>query len=586
MDSILEAVIGSTSDAIITADAEGLVVTWNPAAEKIFGFSQEEVLGQPMTLFMPEQFRAAHDAGIARVTSTGKTKVMGQALPLIGLHKDGHEFPIELSLATWEMEGTRYFSGIIRDVSEREKLAGELAQSEELMRAIMNSASDTIICADEYGKVVLWNPVAEKMLGHSAEDMIGEPLTAIIPERFRDGHEAGIKRLRMNGEQRVIGHSVELHALHKDGHEIPIELSLGTWLTGNRRYFSGIIRDVSEREKLTGELTQSEERMRAIMTSASDTIICADEWGKVVLWNPVAEKMLGHSAEDMMGQPLTAIIPERFRDGHEAGIKRMRMNEDPHVIDHTVELFAVHKAGHEIPIELSLGTWLTGNQRYFSGIIRDITERKKAEADIQAANRELDDKNHQLNDLSVKLAKYLSKQVYDSIFSGRKDVRVESYRKNLTIFFSDIQGFTELTDHMEAETLSNLLNQYLGEMSAIAEEFGGTIDKFIGDGIMIFFGDPDSLGEKEDALACVKMALAMRQRVRQLGEEWIDEGITEQLHVRIGINTGFCTVGNFGSDDRLDYTIVGGQVNATSRLETAAAPDQVLISHATYALIK
>ncbi|MBT5037940.1 MAG: PAS domain S-box protein, partial [Rhodospirillaceae bacterium] len=277
MDSILEAVIGSTSDAIITADAEGLVVTWNPAAEKIFGFSQEEVLGQPMTLFMPEQFRAAHDAGIARVTSTGKTKVMGQALPLIGLHKDGHEFPIELSLATWEMEGTRYFSGIIRDVSEREKLAGELAQSEELMRAIMNSASDTIICADEYGKVVLWNPVAEKMLGHSAEDMIGEPLTAIIPERFRDGHEAGIKRLRMNGEQRVIGHSVELHALHKDGHEIPIELSLGTWLTGNRRYFSGIIRDVSEREKLTGELTQSEERMRAIMTSASDTIICADE---------------------------------------------------------------------------------------------------------------------------------------------------------------------------------------------------------------------------------------------------------------------------------------------------------------------
>ncbi|MBT3172309.1 MAG: PAS domain S-box protein, partial [Rhodospirillaceae bacterium] len=425
MDSILEAVIGSTSDAIITADAEGLVVTWNPAAEKIFGFSQEEVLGQPMTLFMPEQFRAAHDAGIARVTSTGKTKVMGQALPLIGLHKDGHEFPIELSLATWEMEGTRYFSGIIRDVSEREKLAGELAQSEELMRAIMNSASDTIICADEYGKVVLWNPVAEKMLGHSAEDMIGEPLTAIIPERFRDGHEAGIKRLRMNGEQRVIGHSVELHALHKDGHEIPIELSLGTWLTGNRRYFSGIIRDVSEREKLTGELTQSEERMRAIMTSASDTIICADEWGKVVLWNPVAEKMLGHSAEDMMGQPLTAIIPERFRDGHEAGIKRMRMNEDPHVIGHTVELFAVHKAGHEIPIELSLGTWLTGNQRYFSGIIRDITERKKAEADIQAANRELDDKNHQLNDLSVKLAKYLSKQVYDSIFSGRKDVRVE-----------------------------------------------------------------------------------------------------------------------------------------------------------------
>jgi class 3 adenylate cyclase len=82
------------------------------------------------------------------------------------------------------------------------------------------------------------------------------------------------------------------------------------------------------------------------------------------------------------------------------------------------------------------------------------------------------------------------------------------------------------------------------------------------------------------------MGLAMRSRIHQLREEWIDQGISDQLHVRIGINTGFCTVGNFGSEDRLDYTIVGGQVNATSRLETAAQPDQILISHATYALVK
>jgi PAS domain S-box-containing protein len=458
MDSILEAVVGSTSDAVVTADAAGLVITWNPAAEKVFGYSEDEVLGQALTLLMPEQFRASHDAGIERVVRTGETKVMGQALPLTGLHKDGHEFPIELSLATWIMDGDRYFSGIIRDVSEREKLVDELTQSEERVRAIMNSANDAIICADELGNVVLWNPAAAKMLGHSEQDMVGQPLTVIIPERYRDAHDAGIARIRMKEEPRVIGNTVELNALHKDG--------------------------------------------------------------------------------------------------------------------------------REFPIELSLGTWLTGDNRYFSGIIRDITDRKQAEADIQLASRALDEKNQELEALSVKLAKYLSKQVYDSIFSGRKDVRVESYRKNLTVFFSDIQGFTELTDSMEAETLSDLLNRYLSEMSSIAEEHGGTIDKFIGDGIMIFFGDPESQGEKEDALACVKMALAMRKRIHELREEWIDQGISDQLHVRIGVNTGFCTVGNFGSEDRMDYTIVGGQVNATSRLETAAEPDQILMSHATYALVK
>jgi len=103
---------------------------------------------------------------------------------------------------------------------------------------------------------------------------------------------------------------------------------------------------------------------------------------------------------------------------------------------------------------------------------------------------------------------------------------------------------------------------------------------------MIFFGDPESPGQKEDALACVRKALAMRRRMYDLREEWIDQGVSQPLHVRVGINTGFCTVGNFGSESRLDYTIVGGEVNATSRLESAAEPDQILITHATYALVQ
>ncbi len=139
---------------------------------------------------------------------------------------------------------------------------------------------------------------------------------------------------------------------------------------------------------------------------------------------------------------------------------------------------------------------------------------------------------------------------------------------------------------MEAEPLSQLLNSYLSEMSEIALEHGGTVDKFIGDGIMIFFGDPDSRGEKEDAVACAKMALAMRERVRVLKHDWQRQAGAIELHVRMGINTGWCTVGNFGSEDRLDYTIVGKEVNAASRLENSAQPDQIHISHDTYELIK
>lgn len=206
------------------------------------------------------------------------------------------------------------------------------------------------------------------------------------------------------------------------------------------------------------------------------------------------------------------------------------------------------------------------------------------------ANTQLEDKVRErtqaLESLTAKLAKYLSPQVYHSIFHGQNDVRVETRRKKLTVFFSDIKGFTEMTDSLESEVLSGLLNNYLDEMAQIALKHGGTIDKFIGDAVMVFFGDPETCGEREDAVACVRMALEMRDRMIVLREKWKNEGIYKPLRIRCGINTGYCTVGNFGCESRMDYTIVGGQVNLASRLESSAEPDQILISHETYALVK
>ncbi len=462
------------------------------------------------------------------------------------------------------------------------------ASGAELLGALVDAAADAIVTSDEQGVIRSWNEAAGRIFGYAADEVIGESLTILMPERFRDAHRAGHGRVVATGETKVIGSVVELAGLHREGHEFPIELSLSTWIvpSGERR-FAGIIRDVSERAALVEALRASEEQFEAVLRSAADAIVVADAEGNFRLCNPAAEQLLGHRADDLLGRSLTTIIPERFHEAHRAGIERVGGGGERHLIGGTVEVAARHASGEEIPIELSLSTWETQQGRFFAGIIRDVRERKRAEEELRRAYEELEEKTEQLEGLSGKLAKYLSRQVYDSIFAGRTEVRVESYRKKLTVFFSDIQGFTELTDSMEAEPLSDLLNDYLSEMSRIALSHGGTIDKFIGDGIMIFFGDPDSLGEREDALACARMAIEMRERVHELQEQWVNErGVSSALHVRMGINTGFCTVGNFGSEDRLDYTIVGGQVNAASRLEANAAPDQILISHETYTLIK
>jgi class 3 adenylate cyclase len=202
------------------------------------------------------------------------------------------------------------------------------------------------------------------------------------------------------------------------------------------------------------------------------------------------------------------------------------------------------------------------------------------------AVEEITKKNKELEVLSNKLSKYLSPQVYESIFSGEQEVKLASQRKKLTVFFSDIADFSMATEKMESEDLTQLLNQYLTEMSKVALEYGATIDKYVGDSIMIFFGDPETRGVREDALVCVRMAVAMQARMRELANIWHAAGIETPLRCRIGIHTGYCTVGNFGSNDRMDYTIIGGPVNLASRLEHEAPVGGILISYETYAHVR
>lgn len=206
-------------------------------------------------------------------------------------------------------------------------------------------------------------------------------------------------------------------------------------------------------------------------------------------------------------------------------------------------------------------------------------------ASLRSANRTLTVDQHVSKMRTYKLSKYLPQRLWREVTTGREEELVTE-RKLLTVFFSDIKDFSQLTEELEAEVFTNLLNSYLTEMSRIASQYGGTIDKFIGDAVMVVFGDDQSKGPKSDALRCVAMALAMRKRVREMKQEWYNKGIARPLQVRMGINTGYCTVGIFGTASHQSYTVMGTHVNLAARLEGAAEPGQILISHETWAMIK
>ena len=205
--------------------------------------------------------------------------------------------------------------------------------------------------------------------------------------------------------------------------------------------------------------------------------------------------------------------------------------------------------------------------------------------DLEAANQQLATQNRLIEDLSSKLSRHLPQQVYQSIFSGEIGAELHSQRKNLTVFFSDIRDFTRKTEQLEPEALSAVLNSYFSAMTDIARTYGATIDKFIGDAILAFFGDPESLGAAEDAKQCIDMAIEMQCRMNSLQADFVRLGLQEPLEIRIGINSGYCTVGNFGSYDRLDYTIIGTPVNIAARLQEFSEPNAILVSKNTQVLV-
>ena len=236
--------------------------------------------------------------------------------------------------------------------------------------------------------------------------------------------------------------------------------------------------------------------------------------------------------------------------------------------------------------------FLNGIQGQFVDRTDEYNLRREKEEllDQKLKDRELiEEKTKRLENIANRLSKYLSPQVYKSIFdeeeSGKK-IKESYVRKNLTIFFSDIVNFTDLSDSLEAEKLALILNNYLSEMSLIAINSNATIDKFIGDAILSFHGAPETLGDENDAINCISMALEMKERVKELQSFWIRQGVKGGLKVRYGISSGFANVGDFGSSVMSDYTAIGSSVNLASRLQSIAPENEIIISDTTYNLVK
>jgi PAS domain S-box-containing protein len=324
--------------------------------------------------------------------------------------------------------------------------------------------------------------------------------------------------------------------------------------------------DVIRKSEIESLIQEQNKRFQVICSSKNDAIITSDETKKILFWNKGAEYIFGYSSDEAIGQPLTLIIPAQLHQRHDEGIERMNQRKEPRVIGKVLELNGLKKGGEEFPIELTLGSWDNNGKRYYSGIIRDITEKKKAELIILDEKKKSDEL----------LLNILPKLVADELKSSGK-ATTKRY-DNVTILFTDFKDFTLMASSISPVKLVKELNEIFGHFDDILEAFQIEKIKTIGDAYFAACGLPEK--NKDHALRCVegvkRMFSYLDERNRKSDIRW---------EMRAGIHSGPVVAGVV-SKKKYAYDLFGDTVNTASRMESNGEVGKINISETTYELIK
>lgn len=351
--------------------------------------------------------------------------------------------------------GKEYFHGILTDITPRKRAEEARRESEALFRKLLESAPDAVVIADIRGRILLVNSQAEKWFGYDRDELPGQPVEILVPRHLRDRHAAHRTAYMTAPITRGMGIGLDLYGVRKDGNLFPVEISLSPLETNQGTIVMSVIRDVTERHA-------SEARFRAVTEHANDAIISADARGDIIYFNKAAERCFGYAAEEVLGKALTMLIPERHREAHRQGLQRFTTTERPRVIGRSVVLEGLRRDGSEFPLELSLASWCMGDEMYFTGVIRDITERQNNEQRIMELNTSLLRHTEELESVNKELEAFS--------YSVSHDLRAP---------LRAIDGFSQILLEDYADRLDEEGRSYLERVRNGARRMGNLIDDLL-----------------------------------------------------------------------------------------------------------
>lgn len=388
------AILETSLDAIVSIDHRGIVREWNSAAERIFGYRRENALGQRLeALIVPPNVTEKYLPGLADYLTTGVATLIGRPVEVMAKRKNGDRFPIELALTQIPSSNPPFFTAFIRDITDRKNAEEALRRSEARKAAVLETALDAIVSIDQDGKIIEWNPAAERIFGYSRELSLGRDLTElIVPKSNHERGRKGLARFLQTGRGRMLGSRTEMMALRANGAEFPVELTITKIPGEGSLVYTTFVRDITERRRTEEALRKSEERFRLLVEGVEDyAIYMLDMHGRITTWNAGAERIMGYRAQEIVGRRF-----HRFYSPDD--VERKKPDQALAVATaegrFQDERWQVRKDGTQYWASFVITALRddTGKLTGFSTISRDVTKRKHAEDEIHRLNAELEDR--------------------------------------------------------------------------------------------------------------------------------------------------------------------------------------------------